>query len=1023
MNNLLYNALMLGRNKEVENEEFLVAEEKKEPAAFKVIEEKIDIPEVIEDTPFTVHLELVKEGYLEIEVFCVDDIIQLERKIITTEDFADNKFEFKLVFLGNKIHNGMNFTELIFRTSNQEFKIPVTVDNRIKLVNGIDVEKQISVTLTKNYLDFRLNRIPQKEWIRRGLELLDNITGNDRKALFWMLYKAQLYIADGRDYEALNILEYVEEQLPKLLKPDYELSSYYLYIKSLYQRDEEQIEDALEKIRLVYMRVPSWRILWILFYMDYRYQDNLERKIEEIEILFNNGCVSPEIYFEALEVYLKRPDLLSELNDFNVQVLNFAVKNEYLNSGLVDRLPEVILSMDLDKHKNTSFNLTINILKIFYKKDPSGNILKALCTLLILTKNKNTENHDYFKRAVREAFTIKELYHYYIYTMDKKKMEPIPDKIIEYFSKNIEEIHEYRSYFYANLIENKLKNPSHYRNNVNMIVSYANEQLSVGRVDDWLGIIVKDILDNDLVTGEIEKNLFVILYSKKIICNNKRMVSVLVFHNELNLYQDVFLEDGKAFVYIYSKSAIVLFKDVSGNIYANVDYDKEDLIDTGEYVDIFIKNAPINRYMLLEDTLPLLNSYREPVEILKYLSKQLKTGLLRTEYEKKIMNIAVKFFSKKDDPEIYDALLSFKKFNLDEETSAKIIEIMINQTYYMQAYDEIEKTGFKLIKPEAVSKLAHVLTGFSSYDKEDKLLLDLCEFAFLKTPFDKEIFDYLSSFYNDSVEVLVELFRAAKAYGENTEAVAEKVLKRAVETRNNPEGTFYVFENYYNSGSNELLKDEYLTLRAEKYLFENETKEKDFFKFLESGFVMRHNYEDVVYAAYIYYILDLPAPKESQISQAATLLKNLTKKGIMLEKFKEFKKFKNKAEIPSTLSNSIVVSKFVTEGNKTPQITYVKIREDGEENKETTEEMTRLFKGAYAKYFTLFEGETLNYKIDDEEEKSVDYSDFEMVKDGSRFAELNEMIVLYKDERTDELKEKAKEYYVKERLVNRFFKI
>lgn len=1017
MNNLLYNALMLGRNKEVENEEFLVAGGIKEPAAFKVLEEKIDVQEVINDTPFTLHIEIVKEGYLEIDIFCPDDIIAVEKRVITTADFEDGKCEYRVIFLSDKLHNGKNFSEMILRTSNQEIKIPISIDNKIRVFRGADTDKKIAAALTKNYLDLRMGKISREQWIRKDYALLDNITGGDSKSLFWMLYKAQIYLADERAEEAANILEYVEEQIPKLIEPDYELSCYYIYIKSLMTMTDEQTEAAIEKIRLVFMRVPRWKILWTLFYIDYRYQNDYERKLEEIEILFNNGCSSPEIYFEALDIYLSRPHMMKDITELSVQVLNFAVKYDYLNSALIDRLPELVLALNLNDYKDRNMDLTIKILKIFYKKDPNSNILKALCTLLIATENRKTENHEYFRRAVREAFIIPGLYNYYIYTIDKNKMEPIPSKIVDYFVENSETLYEFRSYFYANIIVNKYKDPDHYRNLINKIVTYTEEMLSVGRIDEFTGIICREILDNGLATGGIEKNLFFVLYARQIICHNPRMISVLVFHNELNLYQDVHLEDGKAFVHIYSKSAIVLFKDISGNIYHNVDYDAGELMDAGEYVDIFVKNAPINRYMLLEDTFPLLREYRDPVEILKFLAKQLKTGLLRSEYEQKLMNEIVMYFSRNRDQEVYDELLEFRKFNLDNETRARLIEIMIARTFYMQAYKEIEKAGYEYISPESISKLAHVLTGLSTYDTEDELLTELCVIAFTKTPFDKNVFDYLASFYNDSVELLVELFRAAKAYGEDYEIIAERVLKRAVETGEDPDGTYYVFENYYNDGQNEQVKDAYLSMRAEKYIFENNTRDKTFFKFIESGFVREHYYGDKVYVSYLYYILDIDYPQKGQLKAAEKILKNLCRRGIMLERFKEFEKY---FELPSRLQNTAITSAFVTDHTQKPVITY---KFNHEDSVRKTEEMPRIFEGAFAKYFTLFEGEILTYKINNGEERQITYEELNLVPDESRYAKLDNIVALCKNNDSDALKEAAKDYYMKDQLVKRFFNV
>lgn len=1014
MDNLLYNALMLGRNKDVENEEFLVAQGTKKPAAFKVMQNNIEVEEVTSDTFIEVDLEQTMPGYFEMEIYAPDDILVPEKKILTSEDFIEDKFKLIVKIPVERVHNGKNFTRLYFRSSNQEIELPVVINNRIRVSEGGDARKKLLIELEENYLSLRMNKLTSSEWVIKDLKLLENFSGADAGSLFIMLYKAQLYIMNGDMEKAHDIMDFVAEQLPKLTKPDYELSCYYIYVKSLYSMDNYQTELALEKERLVYMRIPSWKILWMIFYMDHRYGDDPERKLQEIEDVCMKGAASPEMYFEALEIFLSRPNLIKGLGNFELQVLNFAVKKNFINSAIVDRTAEIVLGLSDAELKASNIKLAVKILKGFYEQDPSSNILKALCTLLVYTGTRDQADNEYFAKAIREDLNVSGIYNFYVYTVNKIKMEAFPAKLLEHFLENADSLGEYRSYFYANIIINRYKQPDWYRAYVNNILVFAENQLEKGVVDEYMGIICREILSGGLYTRKIQENLFSIICTKKIYCSNPRMISVLVFHRELNLYQDVHIEEGKAFVNIYSQSAIILFKDITGNIYHNVEYEKIDLIDTNEYIDLCIKDVPINRYMLLEDTLPLLRAYKDPVDILQYLSNQLSTGLLRTEYEKRLMRESVMSFSKTRDINVYDELLEFKKFNLDEETMGRLIEIMIDRTLYKKALEEIRVCGHEHVSDEYVAKLAHVVVEFAGNNEADPLILELCERAFKNTPFDQEVFDYLVTHSSEDIELLINMYRAASAYERNTDRIEEKIIRQAVAQKKNPDGTFNVFTKYYEHGNDEKLKDDYLTFLAVSYLHRPEKKDRDFFRFLENGFIQKKIFDDRVYAAYLYYIVSLESPSSSQIKLAEKIVKDLTRRGIMLERFKGLKKY---FELPSTLANGVIASKFTDEDGSIPEIEFA--FSDDEETKK--EEMNRILEGCFAKYFTLFTGEKVRYKIDDEEEVEVKYADLNILPDESRFAELNELIRLCADGGFDALVEDARQYYIKDKLIDRIF--
>lgn len=1023
MDNLLYNALMLGRSKNIANEEYSVAEGKKQPAAFQASEKKVNIDEVDPDALFCVTLNQTKRGYLEIEAGDEENLLIFEKKIITSEDFRNGKFKFYFRLNTRRIHDGNNFTCLIFKTIAQEVKIFVTIKNKVKvMIDGEVNPRKVLIKLTDDYLQLRMERLGTSEWVKKGLRRLSNISGDDERSLGLMLFKAQLYITKGSLEEAKNLMDYVGLQLPRLKYPSYELNCYRLYVKSLFDMDDEQAAEALRKIQLVYMQRPTWQIQWLLFYMDYGYANDSAQKLEAISDLYYGKmnpaarCTSPIMYYEALEIFRARPELLTRPGAFEIQILNFGLKQDFLTPGLCGRFISLLQSMDAEKIRGLNTEPVIRLLKAMYAKNKDTECLRALTRVLVAVGSKKHEDNIYYEKELSDTLAVSGVVDYYIYSIDFERTEPIAEKVLDYFAENQKTFFAFRSFFFANIILNKNEKPLSYKKYIDTIAEYAAEQAELGIVDAFTGIICKDLIENDKATQKLKDNLLHIVCTKEVRCKNPRIESVLVFHNEFSTYQEAVFEDGRAFVRVYSRSAVVLFKDRAGNVYYNIEHEIKDVLDTAQFIGDAIKDAAINKYMLLEDTLPILREYKDPVAILRFISTQFETGVFRKEYERKLLRDVMTQFARNSEHAVYDELLEFKKFNLDDETRGKLVEIMIARTLYQQAYDEIAKIGYAHVGSEYIAKLAHVLTELSNYTEADPLLLKLCEEAFKKTPFDPVIFDYLEEFYDDDIEVLISMYRAAAAYQFNKDYIAERIIKRAVETNANPDGTSYVFEKYFQNGKDEELKKKYLTLRALNYLYNNDSGDVGFFKYIENGLILRKRFDDRVYIAYLFYVMELESLDSVQTKLAETILKDLVCRGIMLYEFKGLGKY---IELPPVLSNTVIISKTTKEHDPVPEISF-RIMPSGSEEV-ATEKMKEIFKGCYTKYFTLFYNDVLTYKIDDEPKKTIHYKELHSAKDETRYSALDSLIGISREGSFAQLNEAAKAYYVKNRLVDRVF--
>ena len=1015
MNDILEKALQLGQNKKIATEEYLVATGEKEAASFSVAPEMIAVSNITENTVVKLDMKIEEPGYFEVEAIVPESFIMPGKRIITSEDFVGGVYYFPITIVESRLHAGKNFSQIILRSSTQEFRIPVVVNIKVKsALDHRNPRKKLSALLHL-YLDYKKGLIDAYDWMEKSNALIGDESGNDRISMFLMLYQAQMYILLQQYTNAANILEFMAEQIAKLPETDYELVCYFYYVECLYDRDETQIEEAVRRVKAAYRIYPSWRILWVLVNLDETYNRQQGLKLDSLLDCFEQlRCNSPIMYLEALEVFRRSPQYLCDASDFELQVLYFGAKSDYVNANLCSRFAELLLETEERSLLKINLPLAIRILKLVYARFKTRNILMALCRLLVLQRNKAGENHAYYAEALREYVdNIPDLFRYYLESINEDNYDVIPTKTMESVFEDPQKYEAYLPYFYANMISNKDKYPDYYRANLGAVVTFAEKQIQRGAESKHMVIIYKDILENHLLTHTIQKGLFEVLAAREIVCHSPRMTSVMVIHNELNVYQDVILKDGKCLVRIYSGSAIVLFKDARGNIYSNIQYEMNELINQKEYIDLCINGVPLNDYMLMEDTLPLTRAYKDPVEILHYLTHHLKGSDFRVSYIQKLLNDTVLYFSRNTkEQEVYDELIGFFKFDLAPETRGKLIDIMIERSLYKDAYEEIEKGGFEYVDENSIAKLSKVLVSVSNYE-EDPLLLQMCEQSFVKTTFDREIFEYLLRHYNDKTEVMLDLYRAGNAYGIEDATLPERILRRTLETHETSELIPQLFSKYYEKGTDEKLKKDYLNYRAARYFYDQDEKNTDFFKFIESGMASGVSYNLITEISYLKYMSDKDLSSLNRLSLIEEKLKNFASRSIMLEEFKRFKRY---FTLPAVLANSVIITSFGHRGEVTYWITG-----NADSSMEKTESMNEIVDGFFAKYITLFYGESVTYSVDGGETVTVRYEDLDIVHDESRYSTIDTLIRMEKEGSREELNEAARDYFVKSELIDRLF--
>ena len=334
-----------------------------------------------------------------------------KKRLITSDEFDSGVYDFRFMVISDRLHNGKNYSSITFSTSTQIITVPVNIDNKIRVrISDINPRSRL-ISLERLYLDLKMDRIQLWDWSGESLGLLNDISAGDEEGLYLMLYKAQVHLSRNDAVNARNYIEYVGTQIPKLDNKNYDLYCYFIYLASLYEDvpgvknaflkydsdiDDEDASDrdrdpyvpgpyasgsydqkdydggknfmemsAVQKVRWVYRYYPSWRILWILLYMDPEFRKDKELVLSHMRGFFDDGlCISPAMYLEALNIFMQDPSLITQAGQFELQVFNFANKNNCISLKISEVLAQRVLESSNSAYTDSKRRLASELICI-----------------------------------------------------------------------------------------------------------------------------------------------------------------------------------------------------------------------------------------------------------------------------------------------------------------------------------------------------------------------------------------------------------------------------------------------------------------------------------------------------------------------------------------------------------------------------------------------------------------------------------------------------------------------------------
>ena len=994
-------------------EEFLIAIQKKDGLKLEFEEDSLQYQVKKEDISGEITVCKNTWGYFDATISANQDFLQISKSYLGAEDFIGNSCKVPFVVKNDKLRPGKNEAKICLKTIHQSLELTVQIEKTVKhMERDYDVRqmKQCELILMNSYINFRSNRISVSDYVeemRGALTKLEGILAVKRNlgeigySRVVDLYKMHLYMVEGANEQAAELLQSFEKEAHILKKNALVEYCGYLYLKALFSRQDSDLQNALIEIVDCYkQKSEEWPILWFLLFLDEKYEQDPKEKLQMIEAQYKLGCTSPIIYYEVCNVFNTDSTLMMELTPCTIQAVNMGVKLGLMNETVASQYA-YLAEREKKYHPVVMANL-----KKFYERYHSKEILSAICSIMIKSDMCENTCFKWYEAGVEQQLRLTQLYEYYMYAIDENFRGLLPQEIYLYFSYNTNLLEEKKAFLFANIVEHQEELPEVYPLYREQMKSYVLTQLQKHKIDQHLAVLYRTFIHEYDISPSMAQDLPTVLFKQRVHCEHPDMVGVVVRHKESNEENYApFDKKGNAYVDIFTDNAKVFLVDSTGRRYSNsVSWSQEKLMTRNALAEACFLHNPGNR-MLCMYIYERIEYYHKRNVNVADLQKYMDVEWLKPEYSKRwIMKLIQNYYDNYEGDALETLLLEIDLHGMKRSDRNLITEYCIIRGLYDLAYDQIKEYGFEGVTVKRLRALCSKMIKRKEEEQEDPLLAKLAFFVFKAGKYDENILKYLVKYYLGTTKDMFLIWKEAKEYELDTVDLEERLLGQILFAESYVPDVMAVFFSFYKSGRNRTLVKAFISYYSYKYLLKDRVLDSRFFEIVKKELEIEEN-QTILYALLKYYST-LDSWNKEQVEFIQTHVEQLIRKGII---FPFFQAFTKQMKFPGGLEHMYFVEYKTNPKNRVVLHYFVEDEEMGEGFKEV--QMTNIYEGIFVQSFMIFNNETLQYYMEEyQDEKdpiitesiTVKGDEYNLEADEDTFSQINMMLVAreMKDEKT-----------------------
>lgn len=989
----LYSSLVKSSSISQALDEFLVATHKK--VAIVIGVDKTSLSYDAGPYNFMDKLTLSKEGwgYTEIRMISTASFLELERKIIWSDNFMNGQFEVNFVVKTEGMkeghHTGVIRIETVTQTLNVEVLVTCHRKHDQERLSNLK-QKQVTVAMVKNYLDFRVNRISSTKYVTEAESLLLRQFNAGQEGKEYSLYQLHLQLIANREAAIQSSFLALEEQRDELRKSNEVIYALLQYLCTLRKKSDADSLKICEEVKGIFERNPKkFLLFWCLLYLDKEYENNPAKKYQDIKEQYQLGDHSPILYYEAANLLLEDSSILKSVDSFERQLFIFMMKQKLLTKEIAAEI-----AYYLGKERVFS-QINLKILSGLYEEFKLKEALQAICSLLIRGHKIATKYHYFFEQGMSQQLRVTELPEYFIYTMDEEAYVCLPSAIVTYFNYKNHLPDKKKAFYYACLLENAKVSPDILNQYRKEVLPFIRDQLQIGNQTVHLAVLCDAFITKDDIDEELAKLLPSIAFQYQLVCPNKKIKSVIVVHKELTAEEIVPLVDGKAMIHLVSESAQIFLLDQSNQrFYLSIGYALSKTTHLEECFLAMYELAPEDARLILYLSVKA-QYYQKFDEYAIQLRKRVALlDELTSEYRKDFIQTLIHYYYDNFEGEILENyLMKIDLHSIDKKSRSKMIEFMILRDLHNSALKAMIELGFEGVEVRRLLKLCTRLISNADgvFEKID-ILVEISHYVFLHGKYDIFILEYLNKYYYGTTGEMFDLWKVSKENNLDTSELEERLLGQMLFAESYLSDAKSVFMSYFLGGSNHKLIRAYLSFYAYKFLVRERIAEAEVFEVIRQEL----NYEDneIALQALLKYYSMQDQLTDSEINFIEYQLSVFEQKEILLPFYQDFKKH---MRIPLRMYDKYYIEYRTNPKNKV----LIHYMIEGEHHDEFVhEEIVDQYYGIFVKEIILFYNESLQYYISEymdgkeviTESKTVTLKPEAQIMEDNNYYRLNQII-------------------------------
>lgn len=992
-------------------EEFLIGMGEKDPIYISLGEERAEYYQLTETVQESFLIKKSGWGHLRMEIDVVGDFIQVDKRVVTDEDFIGSSFYLEYRIDAEGLGKGKKFGKICVKDAYESLEYHITASQNPKIQVDMDFyEKKQKLKLYKSYLRFRLHQQDYKTWVNESLETLGQMEEAGCDYPVYQVYKAYVYYMDDEQGSAREIL--LRYQDKNFTADDLELAGIYLYACHLVDllKDRGKI---VQKLRALYRQRPnSFLLFWVLAQLDDELLLSTAKTLYMMEEQYDYGSRSPLLYLEAFSMVEKDISLLPHLNGFWIQVLLFAGRHGKIGEEMAVRIAY------LSSYQKNFGACLYQLLSCLYEKYPKRDILEAVCKLIMKGSPREKRFFPWFARAVEENLRITSLFEYYMDTIDIDCQRMLPKNLRIYFLYNNTLSDNKRALVYANIIRHKEEDPHSYESYRKIIEEFSKRKIKSGDMDENYAVLYHECMDV-LEAEDLQK----IVFTHRLYCDRPDIRYVVVCHGPLQeegIYPCV---NGLAYPQIYSEDAVILFQDDKKRRYeATVDYNLRRLFDK-ELLEACCQEGAVHPGLLLDRRGSMGMLQESSLEILFQITR---SDAFTPGYRRKARKDLLDYHQSLEDAGRVEDFLS----SLDVEEYAavdkvQLAELLIGHGIYEKAIQIYCEYGLEGVSLEALVKLCSRWILSREFE-EDEEIEALALYVFQNKKYDGVILQYLMMYHLGPVSELYRLWTCARDFQMDTYQLEEDILIVSVFVRDHFWEGSQVLEHYVKQKGREEVIRVYLTFWSYGYFVRRKPLPDLVAQYLETAYERGWELDLVCRLALLAYLCDKRRLSERQMEQVRNLLEECYHKNLT---FAFFRKLPRSLLGAYQLEDKVFVE-YITSPRAKVTIHYALDTGIGDGREYRQEPLPDLFEGIHGRTFTLFYGESIHYyftveldgEVSETSEKTLTKSMAHQVQE-TKYQMINEILAAKKLGKVDAVKEKMRQYLEQERFVESMFPI